>query len=125
MMLSILSTNSKAEDAVYVQKDERAPFSGVLTTVEHSKVIATRLIEGDTYKALTESYQKTLELYKSNGELSEKKVNILLEQNDKLSEQLKSSQSLNDFQKALLFGIGVVTTIGAGLLVHEIAKNNK
>lgn len=125
MMFLILSTSSRADDAVYLQKDERAPFSGILTTVEHSKIIGTRLLERDTYKALSESYQKTLEFYKSNNELTEKKVNILLEQNDNLSLQLKDSQNLNDFQKALMFGLGIVVTVGAGLLVNEIAKTSK
>lgn len=125
MMFLILSTNSKANDAVYLQKDERAPFSGILTTVEHSKVISTRLLERDTYKALSESYQKTLEFYKINNELTEKKVNILLEQNDNLSLQLKDSQSLSDLQKFLMFGLGIIATVGAGLLVNEIAKTSK
>ena len=125
MMSLILSTSSRANDALYLQKDERAPFSGILTTVEHSKVISTRLIERDTYKALSESYQKTLEFYKVNNELTEKKVNLLLEQNDNLSLQLKDSQSLSDLQKFLMFGLGIIATVGAGLLVNEIAKTSK
>ena len=125
MMSLILSTSSRANDALYLQKDERAPFSGILTTVEHSKVISTRLLERDTYKALSESYQKTLEFYKVNNELTEKKVNLLLEQNDNLSLQLKDSQSLSDLQKFLMFGLGIIATVGAGLLVNEIAKTSK
>lgn len=125
MTLSILSINSKAEDAIQLKKGDPAPFSGVLTSVEHSKLIAVRLIERDTYKALSESYQKTSDLYKINSELSDKKVNTLLDQNDKLSEQLKNSQSISDVQKFLMFGLGIVTTIGAGFLVHEIAKTSK
>lgn len=125
MMSLILSTSSRANDALYLQKDERAPFSGILTTVEHSKVISTRLLERDTYKALSESYQKTLEFYKVNNELTEKKVNLLLEQNDNLSLQLKDSQSLSDLQKFLMFGLGIIATVGAGLLVNEITKTSK
>lgn len=127
LIFSIFSTNSKAnnDNAVYLQKDERTPFAGILTTFEHSKVIAVRLIERDTYKALSESYEKSMDLYKTNVDLSEKKVNMLLEQNDNLSIQLKNSQSMTDLQKFLMFGLGIITTVGAGLLVHEIAKTSK
>lgn len=125
MISLILSISSNAdENSIYIQKDERAPFSGILTNVERSKIVAVHLIERDAYKSLSESYQKTNELLKNNIDLQEKKVNILLEQNDRLFQELKNSENTSDLEKLLIFGLGVITTIGAGFLVHEIAKTS-
>lgn len=118
----ITSGTVRAEDTVLIEKEQKAPFAGILFSLPKANEIRGQLLERDLYKELSDSQQKTIQLYKSNNELSESKVNMLLEQNDKLSASLRSSQSLNTWECVGLFTLGILATVGAGLAIRSLNK---
>lgn len=135
-LLSLISsTSAKASSAQYVanepvsvpdvlslNKGDNAPFAGLLFSIEKSNAIKAQLVQLDLYKELSDSQQKSIDFLKANQELEEKKVNTLLEQNDKLSEQLKSTQSFNNWERIAIFTLGIIATVGAGFAIKAASK---
>lgn len=108
-----------AEDVVVIVKDSPAPFTGLLMTQEKANTIYNELT---TFKLLNTSLEKSVTLYKQNEELYEKKVNVLLEQNTKLSESLQKERTSNNWEKVLWFGLGFIS-VAAGIYgVQAITK---
>lgn len=89
---------------------------------EKAKNVRDRLIDSESFSRINESLQKSLELYKSNEQIQQNKVNLLLEQNDKLAQRLGESQSLNNWERFGLFVLGIAATVGAGFAIHQAAK---
>ena len=89
---------------------------------EKAKDVRNRLIDLDTYTKMNESLNKSLDLYKSNEELQQNKVNLLLEQNDKLAKRLGESQSLNNWERLGLFILGIAATVGAGFAIKKAGE---
>jgi hypothetical protein len=74
------------------------------------------------YKLLTASYEKSIELYKSNEELIDRKTKLLLDQNDKLYEMLNKERSRSNWEKIIWFSLGFLS-VGMGVYgVKEITK---
>ena len=108
-----------AEDVVVIVKDSPAPFTGLLMTQEKANTVYNELT---TFKLLNTSLEKSVTLYKQNEELYEKKVNVLLEQNTKLSESLQKERTSNNWEKVLWFGLGFIS-VAAGIYgVQTITK---
>lgn len=123
LIFSLIANNSyAATDVVELQQNEMAPFHGLLFTPEKANAMKAHLLDGDLYKQLSDSQQHSIDLLKQNMDLSEKKVSMLLEQNDKLSETLKSAQGMNNLERIGLVVLGVVMTVGAGLAVRKVAQ---
>ena len=78
---------------------------------EKANKVDNAIKERDLYKQIMNNTNDIL--YKEQD-----KVKILIQQNEKLLKQ----QSLTDLEKYLLFGLGIATTIGAGVLVKNIIK---
>ena len=76
-------------------------------------------LEVQTLRAMTESYEKSIQLYQKNKQLEDQKYNTLIDQNDKLSIALVESRRSSDLQKILWFGLGVLTT---GFAVYGAKK---
>lgn len=106
----VLNNAFAEEDAVYLAKDSKAPYAGILLPVEKAAELRKNLIELDTLKAINESYTKSIQMYKQSIQLSEDKYNTLLNQNDKLALALVESRQSNDLQKIIWFGLGVLAT---------------
>src|SRR4051812_21992551 len=70
---------------IIVEKDAPAPFRGYLFPEEKAVHFRNELLQLDTLKALHESYERSITLYKSNEESYNYKLNVLLDQNDKLA----------------------------------------
>lgn len=98
------------EDAVYLEKDKKAPYAGILLPVEKANELRKSLIELDTLKTINESYAKSIQLYKQSEQLTETKYNTLSAQNDKLALALVESRQSSDLQKIVWFGLGVIAT---------------
>jgi hypothetical protein len=108
----VLFSNSAfaEEEAVYLAKDKKAPYAGILLPVERAANVRKSLIELETTKAINESYVKSIQMYKQSIQLTEDKYNTLLDQNDKLSLALIESRKSNELQKIIWFGFGVLAT---------------
>jgi len=107
------------EDAVYLEKDSKAPYAGILLPVEKATNVRKSLIELDALRAINESYVKSIQMYQNAIQLNDQKYNILSEQNDKLSVALVESRKSADLQKIIWFGFGVIAT---GFAVYGAKK---
>ena len=119
ILLLVISTNlptlSYSDDAVVLNKDDKAPFRGILLSPKKAAELNDTEIERD-------SLLKSLSLYKNNQELYEKRSSTLLEQNDKLATQLYSARQTSDWEKVLWFGLGAVLTGLTGYGIYRAAK---
>ena len=111
-----------ANQSIPLKSGERAPVDGVLMDAEAANQVKTGLLERDLYKELSDSQTHSIDLLKQNMIYSEDKVNKLLDQNDKLSEQLKNSQSFTNLERIGLVLLGIVITVGAGVALKSVAK---
>lgn len=95
---------------MYLDKDSKAPYAGILLPVDKAANVRKSLIELDTLKAINESYAKSIQMYQSAIQISDQKYNTLLDQNDKLAVSLIEARKSGDLQKILWFGFGVIAT---------------
>lgn len=122
-MIGILVSNvGFTQESVPLKKDDRAPFEGVLLSLDKANKVRYDLLECDIKKSLNESYEKTIKLYKDNENIHQEKINVLLKQNDDLAKAVIEARSSTDIQKIIWFGLGVLAT---GLAIYagkEMAK---
>ena len=115
----IVNNVAFADDTIVLNKGQSAPFTGLLLTEDKANEVYNDIKK---YKLLNESLEKSVILYKQNEELYDKKVNILLEQNDKLSENLLQARTTSNWEKILWFGLGFLS-VGLGIYgVKAITK---
>jgi hypothetical protein len=122
LISSIVASNTCsvfAADATPIKSGQPAPYDGLLLTPEKAQEVKNTYVERDGYKLLNDSLQKSLDLSGGAFNLSEQKVNILLEQNNKLAVNLNEARTTSNFEKFMWFGLGV---LGASLAVYGVKK---
>jgi hypothetical protein len=104
------------EKVVLVEKDFPAPYKGYLFPEDKALKFRRDLLELDTLRELKTSYERTITLYKTNDELHNYRVNMLLDQNDKLAKAVYQSKDRESWENWMWFAAGVlVTGIGVGV----------
>ncbi len=114
LLISLISGNVYAEDPTYINKDEKAPYNGLLFSENKAKEIRKELIDKDATEALNVSLKKTNDLYKTTNEIKDSQINILLEQNDKLAKTAYEARKMNNWEKAGYF-IGGMIVVGLAI----------
>lgn len=120
LIFSIIGNNvafavTEAEQQVTViEKDFPAPFRGYLFPEDKALKFRQDLLQLDTLKSLNESYERTITLYKANEEQFNYKINILIDQNDKLAKAAYAAQDRDKFENWFWFGMGFLLA-GAGV----------
>lgn len=122
LIFLLIGNLAYAEDAIYLNKDQKAPYSGYLLDEETVKGLRNAAIDRDLYKNLNDSNQKSLALERSNGELKDKKIDLLLAQNDNLAKTAYSNQSLSTWEKIGYIGLGMVITVLAFKGARELSR---
>lgn len=117
LLISLISYNCFGQtesNVVLLEKNSPAPFKGYLFTEEKTLKIRQDLIDINNLKILKSSYEKSIDLYEKKEDNYNNKINLLLEQNDKLSKALQTQQQYSELNKTLWFVMGVLATgVGA------------
>lgn len=115
ILILLMSNLVLAQDVVYLGKDEKAPYEGYLTSPAKTKDLYNVGLERN-------SLQKQLDLSQKDNASKDKKIDILITQNDRLAQAAYNSQSLSTWEKIGYISLGVAI-IGLGAYVaKEAAK---
>lgn len=120
LCFSISSIAFSDTDPYLAAKGFVLPQESWVFSPEKAKDVRNRLIDNETNLKINESLSKSIELYKSNDQIQQNKVNLLLEQNDVLAKRLNESQSLNNWERFGLFVLGIAATVGAGIAIRKV-----
>lgn len=88
LIFSINVTNAEVSE---IKKGDIAAYDGFLFDKDTTIKMRNDLIDLDKYKALNDSYKKTLELTDFQIKLQKDQIELLLDSNKNLSSQLKVS----------------------------------
>ena len=110
--------NAEAQDSQYIEKDQKAPFSGILFTEKKAQSIRSELLEGDKTKLLLETEQHRTQRMGQIISLKDEEIELYAKQNERLLKANKQSDTL----QYIWFGLGVLATglavYGAGALAR-------
>jgi hypothetical protein len=115
LLILSITNRSFAEDSVFIEKNQPAPFAGFLLPKDKGNKVAQDLLELEADRKLIESFTKTLKLYDSTDKFRESQLDILFSQNDKLSKELKEAHTTTNFERVVWVGLGVLAT---GLAIY-------
>jgi hypothetical protein len=113
----IVKTNT-TDKVLFIEKGTEAPFKGYLFSEERTLEIRQELIELDSLRSIEPSYQKSIDIYKKNQDIYDYKVNVLLNENEKLARAV----SVNRYDGYIGFGIGILVTSLAIYGAKQIIK---
>lgn len=113
LLLSVLlQENAFANDPVYLNVQDKAPFSGYLLPEDTVKELRNNTLERD-------SLQIQLDLTNKNNQLLTQEKQLLLDQNLKLIEAGTTDHNLNNWEKTGFFLAGILVT---GLAIKGAAN---
>jgi hypothetical protein len=118
-----LISSKTASSQVLLEKDDSAPYKGILFPMDKAQDVRIQLLERDKYKEMTESLERSKTLLNENVALLEGANRMLFEQNDKLAKELYQVQSYSNTERMVIFGLGVVCTILTGFMVKQTLNN--
>ena len=111
-------TNVEANDVVFIEKNQPAPFSGILFSEQEAKQIRRDLLEADKTILQLQSSNSKSETLLQIIELKTEEIELYRAQNNRL---IKSEQT-SETMRYVWFGLGVLATgmavYGAGALAR-------
>ena len=119
ILLACLIPQNSLADVVYLEKDAKTPFAGFLFSEQAGKEVKVKLIERDYFEKLNESLQKQVESYSNINLRYQEEKKILLDQNDNLAKNLGAERSMGNFERALWFAGGILTTV---LVLYGVSR---
>ena len=125
LLILILACNTcfaADPDAVALNKNDPAPFSGVLLSNDKANQLKNTSIERDEYKLINDSLTRSVKLYRDNETIYDNKVNVLLQQNDKLAVSLYDARQTTMWEKFGYFFLGVAATTAAVYGVKKVTQ---
>jgi hypothetical protein len=110
LLISLAVRTSYAQDSVFLNKNQAAPFPGYLLPAGKVEELQNDVIELNTLKQTNDSLQKSLTLEQQDSALKDQKVNLLLDQNNKLASAAYTERELTVWEKVAYFAGGVIVT---------------
>lgn len=123
-LLIVTSLSSNCQDAIPIKQGETAKFTGILITSELSDDLRKAVIQRDSFQAQNESLNTIIKLQDDNFLHQQKKVTILLEQNDKLALRLGEERSVGKWEKITYFALGVAAVLAGTYVVKATKTSN-
>jgi hypothetical protein len=110
--------NAYGQDSQFIEKDQKAPYSGILFTEKKAQDIRTELLDGDKNKLLLETERNRSSRLGQIIELKNEEIELYNKQNVRLMKSNDRSDTLN----YIWFGLGILATgiavYGAGGLAR-------
>ena len=122
LLIFSITVNSFAGEAVLLEQNKPAPFSGILFPKEQAEQMRKELLERDSLIIINKSLEESIKHNKDIIQISDLKINNLSEQNDNLAKSLYSERSMTNWERLAFFALGV---IGTGLAVYGIKEATK
>lgn len=124
-LILLLSTPAYADSAITVHTGDvvKQPYdNGTLLDKEKADKIKDQLIDGDSCKKESQSYQKSIDLYKNNEVLYRQENDILQSRNIELNKALNDSNSTSNWTKVGYFLLGIAVTSVAVYGAKQIVR---
>jgi len=120
--LTIISNQVWAEDSVFLNKDDKAPYSGYLLPKEKVLELRNNTLERDTLKLQNDSLNRSVT--RQDGIIAKKDQQLTLygDQMDKMAQVAYSAQSLNNWEKVGYVALGIIITGLAIKGAHDLYK---
>lgn len=118
----LIVNNALAQDAVYLNQNDKAPFTGYLLPQEKLVELKNNTMERDTLEAQNASLNASLKLQDDIIAKKDQQLTLYSEQNDKLAQTANSALSLSTWEKIGYITLGVVITGLAVKGAHELYK---
>lgn len=99
------------DDPTLLQKDQAAPYEGLLFSQPKAQDIRNKLLERDAFKSTNESLERTISLKTENITLLESQKALLLKNSDELATSLHAERTSNMWTYFGFFALGVGGTI--------------
>jgi len=119
LIIGNLNNALAAESSVALQKGSQAPFSGILISEEVAQQTRRDVIELVGQRSINESLNKSLQLQDLQIQKATDQIQLLEHQNKRLYDSLQQDKSMNNYERVLWFGLGV---IGTGAAVYGAGK---
>jgi hypothetical protein len=84
--------------------------------------VRNKLLDLQTDETIIQSLNRTVDLYKANDQINTDKVNLLLQQNDKLAKAAGEERGLNDWERIGFIGLGVAAAVLAGFVMKKAGQ---
>jgi hypothetical protein len=113
---------SPSPQAFIIKQGQKSPIDGIIITPAKAKQIEDVTNQRDTLQLQNDSLTKSLNIQSDISDLDQQKVTILMNQDDLLAKRLQESQTLNNWEKAGYFVLGLLVPIAAGYAYKNFAK---
>ena len=120
MILTSLQT--KADDAVWLDKGQSAPYAGYLLPEDKLIQLRNNTLERDLLKGQNDSLNRSLALQDDVIGKKDQQLKLYSDQNDKLAQTAYNAESMSNLEKLEFIGLGVLITGLAISGVHALYR---
>ena len=113
---------SNSPDAIYLTKDQKAPYNGYLLPEDKLVELRNNTLERDTLKTENASLNTSLKLQDDIISKKDAQLTLYSDANDRLAKTAYNEQSLNTWEKLAFIGLGILITGAAISGVHALYK---
>lgn len=122
LAIILISNTVFAQEAVFLAKDQKSPYDGILMPQSLAAEFRIAVLERDTFKAENTSLKLSLTLQEEIIAKKTEQIGIVLEQNDKLAKTAYSERNLNNWERAGWFLVGLLAAYGSVKLGQAVIR---